>query len=474
MGQRVVSATMFYPRGGSAFVARALAHGLVDVGVELTLVAGSRHDHGRFEDAREFYRGLMLHEVDFTPALRSGGDPLAFRGPAGTAPLQPSFEDRPGVADRAFFHLGNDRYELQVDAWAEALEDAGAAEADVLHLHHLTPIHEAARRVAPDVPVVTQLHGTELLMLENLLGGPAAGGPHAAAWARRLRRWAAGSAQLVVAPGNRHRAARLLGVDPARLSPLANGFDPRLFEPREVDRAAVWREALVEAPRGWRPGGEPGSVAYAAEDVERLVGGPILLYVGRFTEVKRLPLLLEAFAAARARTGAGSLVIVGGHPGEWEGEHPIETIERLGLRDVHLAGWHEHGELPDLLNAADALVLPSAREAFGQVLVEAMACGVPTIAANALGPTSIVTDGQTGWLFGVDDTGQLAAVLAEAIADRDERVRRAAIARADALDRFTWPALARRLETILRAATGERDGEGVGSDPCAETSPTPT
>jgi glycosyltransferase involved in cell wall biosynthesis len=473
MGERVVSATMFYPRGGSAFVARALAHGLVDAGVELTLISGSRHDHGRFEDAREFYRGLMLHEVDFTPALHSPR-PLDFDGPAGTAPMQPSFEDRPGVPDRAFFHLSNDRYDLQVAAWARALEEAGAADADVLHLHHLTPIHEAARRVAPDVPVVTQLHGTELLMLENLLGGPAAGGPHAAAWARRLRRWAAGSARLVVAPGNRHRAARLLGIDPSRLAPLANGFDPRLFAPREVDRAAVWRETLVDAPRGWRPGGEPGSVAYDASVVERITAGPVLLYVGRFTEVKRLPLLLEAFADVRERTQTGSLILVGGHPGEWEGEHPIDAIERLGLRDAYLAGWHDHSELPDLLNAADVLVLPSVREAFGQVLVEAMACAVPTIAANALGPASIVSDGETGWLFGADDPGQLADVLTEALSDGEERARRAATARADALDRFTWPALARRLDVILRASASDRGGEGVGSDPCAETSPTPT
>ena len=415
----------------------------------------------------------MLHEVDFTPALHSP-DPMAYAGAVGTAPMQPSFEDRPGVADRAFFHLGSDHYGLQVDAWARALEDADAAEADVLHLHHLTPIHEAAARVAPGVPVVTQLHGTELLMLENLLSGPAADAPHAAAWARRLRRWAAASAQLVVAPGNRDRAAQLLGIDPARLVPLANGFDPRLFAPRAVDRAAVWRETLVEAPRGWRPGGEPGSVAYAAEDVERITAGPVLLYVGRFTEVKRLPLLLEAFAAARERTQTGSLILVGGHPGEWEGEHPVEAIERLGLRDAYVAGWHDHSELPDLLNAADVLVLPSVREAFGQVLVEAMACAVPTIAANALGPASIVTDGETGWLFDVDDPGQLADVLVAALVDDGERARRAATARADALDRFTWPALARRLEAILRGSASGEGGEGVGSEPCAETSPTPT
>jgi glycosyltransferase involved in cell wall biosynthesis len=473
MGLDVVSAIMFYPRGGSAFVARALAHGLANAGAQLTLVSGSRHDHGAFEDARSFYRGLALHEVDFTPALRSA-HPLDYSGPAGTAPMQPSFEERPGAVDPAFFALGNERYERQVEAWALALQDAGAAEADVLHLHHLTPIHEAAARVAPEVPVVTQLHGTELLMLESLLGGPACGGPHAAAWARRLRRWATASAQLVVAPGNRHRAAHLLGVDPARLAPLANGFDPRLFAPRDVDRAAVWRRTLVDAPRGWRPGGGPGSVAYPAEVIQRIAAGPVLVYVGRFTEVKRLPLLLEAFGRARARSGPASLVLVGGHPGEWEGEHPIETIDRLGLRDVYLAGWHDHRELPDLLNAADAFVLPSAREAFGQVLVEAMACGLPVIAANALGPASIVSDGETGWLFAADDGEQLTDVLAAAIGDAGERDRRAAIARADAMDRFTWPALARRLGAILRASAGGPGGEGVGSAPCAETSPTPT
>lgn len=473
MGQGVVGAIMFYPRGGSAFVARALAHGLVDTGVELTLVSGSRHDHGQLEDARAFYRGLLLHEVDFTPALRSG-QPLDFEGPAGTAPMQPSFEDRPGAVDRAFFTLGNERYERQVAAWARALDDAGAAEADVLHLHHLTPIHEAAARVAPGVPIVTQLHGTELLMLESLLGGPAACGPNAPAWARRLRRWAAASAQLVVAPGNRHRAARLLGVAPARLSALANGFDPRLFAPRDVDRSAVWRETLIDTPRGWRPGGEPGSVAYGAGAVDRIAAGPVLVYVGRFTEVKRLPLLLEAFADARGRAGPASLVLVGGHPGEWEGEHPQQAIERLGLRDAYLAGWHDHGELPDLLNASDVLVLPSSREAFGQVLVEAMACARPVIAANALGPASIVIDGETGWLFEPDDRGQLTDVLVAAIGDAEERARRAAVARADALDRFTWPALARRLETILRASAGGAVNQGVGSAPCAETSPTPT
>ena len=42
----------------------------------------------------------------------------------------------------------------------------------MLHLHHLTPLNEAAARVAPDVPVVGHLHGTELLMLEAIEADP--------------------------------------------------------------------------------------------------------------------------------------------------------------------------------------------------------------------------------------------------------------------------------------------------------------
>ena len=58
-------------------------------------------------------------------------------------------------------------------AWARALQSAGAAHADVLHLHHLTPLYEAAARVAPGVPIVGHLHGTELLMLEAIEARPA-------------------------------------------------------------------------------------------------------------------------------------------------------------------------------------------------------------------------------------------------------------------------------------------------------------
>jgi glycosyltransferase involved in cell wall biosynthesis len=238
---------------------------------------------------------------------------------------------------------------------------------------------------------------------------------------------------------------------------MPNGFEPHRMHRIEVDRAAHWHEHLVEHPRGWRPGGDEGTVRYTAADAAAVARGPVVLSVGRFTAVKRVPLLIEAFAAARDRFAEpASLVLLGGHPGEWEGEHPLETVERLGAEGVFLAGWHDHDTLPAFLSAADVLALASVREQFGQVLVEAMAAELPLIAVDRFGPAEIVEPGVTGWLVEPDDAAGLADALVEAVGDRAERVRRGAAARVAAEERYAWPALAQRLADTLDDVVSER------------------
>src|SRR3954465_11545728 len=179
---------MFFPRGGSPHVARALAEELPAHGWGVTILSGSLGGGG-VSDAERFYAG---------PDVPAGGFA------AGDAPMHPSYEDRPGAPDRVFAALDDAEYERHVEAWAAALKAVDAARFDVLHLHHLTPLHEAAARVAPDVPVVAHLHGTELLMLERIAEGPPPTWTHAEAWAERMRRWAA-------------RAERLLLLSPSQL-----------------------------------------------------------------------------------------------------------------------------------------------------------------------------------------------------------------------------------------------------------------
>jgi glycosyltransferase involved in cell wall biosynthesis len=439
---------MFFPRGGSAHVARALAEELPAHGWDVTILSGSLGGRG-VGDAERFYHGLDVHTVDFA---------------AGDAPMHPSYEDRPDAPDRVFAAVGDEEYERHVAAWAAALERVDAASFDVLHLHHLTPLHEAAARVAPDVPVVAHLHGTELLMLEQIAAGAPASWTHAGAWARRMRRWAARAERLILlSPSQLDRVHDLLGIGPERCVVVPNGFDPERFAPRAADRGALWHEHLVAHPRGWRPGEPEGSVRYTDAEIAPLANEPVVLAIGRFTAVKRLPLLIRAFARARSQTDRrASLVLLGGHPGEWEGEHPCDVIRETGAPDVFLAGWHEHDTLPDFLNAADATVLASVREQFGLVLVEGMACGLPAIAVDRFGPAEIVEDGRTGWLVPPDDEAALAHALCQAIDDDAGRRRRGRAARETALERWSWPALADRVADVLGEVAATRAGAPPG------------
>src|SRR4051794_32668491 len=206
---RAVMGLMFFPRGGSAQVARYLARSLP--GWDVTIACGSLGSAGDPSHAATFYAGLDVRPLDYS-ALADAPDPVA-------AGFQPSYEDRPGAPDRVFAGVDDADYERLVDIWEQQLRAAGAADADLLHLHHLTPINEAAERAFPDVPRIGHLHGTELLMLRDIDAGPPPGWGHAAAWAERMRRWARGCERLLVLSPDAVRR----GPDPLRGRPPPGG-----------------------------------------------------------------------------------------------------------------------------------------------------------------------------------------------------------------------------------------------------------
>jgi glycosyltransferase involved in cell wall biosynthesis len=443
---RVCAGLFFFPRGGSAQVVRALARALPARGWKVTLASGSLGAAGDPTHAPSFFGGTEVATVDYTSAFGLV-DPLA-----ADVPFQPSYEDRPGVPDRVFAMVDDGAYERLVAAWMDALARSGAGEAKLLHLHHLTPVHEAALRAFPRVPIVCQLHGTELAFLRRLEIDEPPDWRYARAWKGRLRLWAQSCQSVIVPLGAEPEVSRLLTLERSRLHGLPSGVELERFRPRPLTgnaRQAFWRRWLVEGPQGWDEHGTPGSIAYREGDLAAFGSEPVLLYLGRFTAVKRLPLLIRAHKLVQDRLRRDlPLVLVGGHPGEWEGEHPAETMRREGARNVFLAGWRPHEQLPEALNAADLLVLPSVAEAFGLALVEAMACGIPVIACNAYGPSEIVRPGETGWLVPPDDEQALAKALREAVAEPVERRRRGERAALDAAERFGWEAIATRMTAI--------------------------
>ena len=457
-------ALMFFPRGGSSQVMRYVARGLPKEGWDVHLVTGSLGEQGEQSHAGTFFSGLDVQALDYSEAAEAD-DPLAH-----DPPFHPSYEDRPDAPDRVFAAVDDATYERLVEVWQRELERAGAGDADLLHLNHLTPMNEAAARAFPDVPVIGHLHGTELLMLRAIEEGPPEGWDHAEAWAERMRGWAQRCERLLVlSPDAVERVPELLDVDRERVVWAPNGFEPDSFDRRPLtgeERVALWRSWLVEEPRGWEPGGEAGSISYSEDDLDAFRDGPVLLYVGRYTEVKRIPLMIRAYARAQESFGGrrAPLVLLGGYPGEHEGEHPIEVVREAGAKDVFLAGWRGHEDLPDGLNAADAVVLASVHEQFGQVLVEGMACGLPPVAVDAHGPATIVEHGKTGWLVPPDDEDALREAIVELVCDDDERRRRGEAAYEEAREHYSWPALIERLARVYdEVRDGRRPDAGVSS-----------
>jgi glycosyltransferase involved in cell wall biosynthesis len=274
---------------------------------------------------------------------------------------------------------------------------------------------------------------------------------HGEYWRDLLRAWAvAADHVVVVSPLDRMSAISALGVAAQRVTVVPNGVDTDRFRPRKLDsetRRALLRRWLVEDPQGWDEAGVPGSVRYRAADLDDLLGPDdettMLMFVGRFTAAKRVPLLLEAFARASGRARRPmSLLVWGGHPGEWEGEHPVTVARRLRIDRVFFAGWRGHDDLPWALAACAAVVAPSVNDSHPQLPLEAMSVGRPVIATSSGGfPTIVNVDAArpTGWLVPPDDVDALAEALVHATHDPTELERRGSAARAYAEANFAWP-----------------------------------
>ena len=198
-----------------------------------------------------------------------------------------------------------------------------------------------------------------------------------------------------------------------------SGVDLLRFKPDPASRAAVRMELAV------------------AQDAL------VFLYVGRLKRDKGIPELVEAFAMNLSMHPAARLLLVG--PDE-------DDLEFLFSKQNNILRVGYTNEPERYMAAADVFVLPSHREGFGSTVIEAAACGLPTVASQIYGLTDAVVDGETGLLHECGDVKGLAAALAILYADSDKRSRMGICARERAARDFAMEAVTRNTMDFYREA----------------------
>ncbi|WP_274364624.1 N-acetyl-alpha-D-glucosaminyl L-malate synthase BshA [Paenibacillus thermotolerans] len=240
---------------------------------------------------------------------------------------------------------------------------------DVLHVHYAIPhavcAYIAKGMVDSDLKVITTLHGTDITILAQNES----------------------MSDLIRLGINSSDAVTAVSLD------LIRETRERLNITRHIDLTYNFIDKRIYYPRDCSK--------YRCDFASR--GEKIIMHVSNFRPVKRVLDVVEVFRTVNEQVPS-KLVFVGEGP---EMARTISRVEELGLRDrVLFLGRQD--EVAELLSVADIMLLPSEKESFGLVALEAMACGVPTIGSDAGGIPEVVTHGETGYLSGVGDTADMA------------------------------------------------------------------
>ena len=237
-----------------------------------------------------------------------------------------------------------------------------------------------------------------------------------------LRRW---KRAVITLHGYLHSEPRLL----SRLGNLMTPFSSRVL----AASVAVSRGLRNAVVRKWRASPKRTEFIYNPVVVEHGNAGltiadlkarpPLFLSVGRFVDYKDFPVLISAFASLANRQAR--LVILGDGP---ERQKLQGMVERLGLSGrVSMPGYIK--EPWSFYDKARCFVLPSRSESFGNVVIEAMAHGLPVVSTRCHGPVELLENGRFGELVPIGDSMALAAAMTRALADPGDPAPRIARAR---------------------------------------------
>jgi glycogen(starch) synthase len=179
---------------------------------------------------------------------------------------------------------------------------------------------------------------------------------------------------------------------------------------------------------------------------------PELLCLGRIVYEKGFHVAVEAFSLIRKAFPAARLTIAGDGPAR----HDLEAqVRRLGIEHtVRFTGWISPDDVPETINRASIVLMPSREESFGLVALESGLMGRPVIASRVGGLPEVVQHGETGLTVPRDDPKALAAAAVRLLREPDRARRFGADARARGLAIFSFDRYVDQYDALYRRLAG--------------------
>lgn len=176
------------------------------------------------------------------------------------------------------------------------------------------------------------------------------------------------------------------------------------------------------------------------------------LHVGTIEPRKNVPLLIDAFAAARHRASLPHSLVLAGRFG-WRSAAVREAIRRSGDGFVRTLGYVDDSDLPALYRAAELFICPTSYEGFGLPNLEAMACGTPVVTTRTSSIPEVV--GEAAVLVEPDRVEPLTDAICMVATDEQcrQELSAAGVARAR---HFSWAESARKTQEVYEEALGFR------------------
>jgi glycosyltransferase involved in cell wall biosynthesis len=330
----------------------------------------------------------------------------------------------------------------------------------------LEDAHISSLRVAVDAPIWgradlrTDLQAVRVVAhaarAHDLVHGHGLRGAWIAAWAARWAR-----VPLVVTAHNLPDGLGLVGRWALRFA-LGRAHTVLTVSDAVSDglrRCGLRHGSVVVAPNGVpvRPELTADRIARRRSCLGLRADAFTIVAAGRLAREKGFDVLVAALPEVTKARPDTQVILCGEGP---ERMSLTGQVERLGLADrVRLAGFV--GDLDAFLAVADVVVAPSRSEGQGLVALEAMACGVPVVAARVGGLPEVVTHGATGWLFEPGQPEALASALVEVAADLSRARAMGEAARTSVALRFATAPMLDRVAEVYREATKKPAGRGA-------------